>query len=137
MWTMANRLNSQKISNFNPKNNSPFEKMKKPPQNVNKINVICEGNPIKQIKTIQDNQVNNSPFQFDVNLYFGNPKSSFTPIHPIDNSNFYPHHNINNAINQNMPICLLFKTSLEKSGYKLTPEQTVQYKDLYKKSNSI
>ena len=137
MWTMANRLNSQKISNFNPKNNSPFEKMKKPPQNVNKINVICEGNPIKQIKTIQDNQVNNSPFQFDVNLYFGNPKSSFTPIHPIDNSNYYPHHNINNAINQNMPICLLFKTSLEKSGYKLTPEQTVQYKDLYKKSNSI
>jgi hypothetical protein len=48
--------------------------------------------------------------------------------------NFYSHHN---DVHQNMPICLLFKASLEKSGYKLTPEQTVQYKDVYKKYNSI
>jgi hypothetical protein len=127
---MSNRPAPQINSNFNTINNSPFTKMKKINQNINKINVICEGNPIKQIKTIHDNQINNSPFQFDVNLYFG--KSSFTPRYPMDN--YYSHHN---DIHQNMPICLLFKASLEKSGYKLTPEQTVQYKDVYKKYNSI
>ena len=132
MWTMSNRPAPPLNTNFNTINNSPFTKMKKINQNINKINVICEGNPIKQIKTLHDNQINNSPFQFDVNLYFGNPKSSFTPRHPMDN--FYSHHN---DVHQNMPICLLFKASLEKSGYKLTPEQTVQYKDVYKKYNSI
>ena len=123
MWTMSNRPAPPLNTNFNTINNSPFTKMKKINQNINKINVICEGNPIKQIKTLHDNQINNSPFQFDVNLYFGNPKSSFIPRHPMDN--FYSHHN---DVHQNMPICLLFKASLEKSGYKLTPEQTVQYK---------
>ena len=136
MWTMTNRGNLPVSSNFNSINNSPFEKMKKPNQNVNKINVIYEGNPVKQIKTIQENHTNNSPYQFDVNLYFGNPKSSFTPIHPVDNNFYYSHHN-NDAHNMNIPICLYFKNSLEKSGYKLTPEQTVQYKDIYKKYNSI
>lgn len=132
MWTMSNRSAPPINPNYNSINNTPFAKMKKSNQNINKINVICEGNPIKQIKTLQDNQINNSPFKFDVNLYFGNPKSSFTPIHPLDN--YYYH--LNEA-HQNMPICLLFKASLEKSGYKLTPEQTVQYKDIYKKYNSI
>jgi hypothetical protein len=133
---MTNRGNLPVSSNYNSINNSPFEKMKKPNQNVNKINVIYDGNPVKQIKTIQENHTNNSPYQFDVNLYFGNPKSSFTPIHPVDNNYYYPHHN-NDTHNMNIPICLYFKNSLEKSGYKLTPEQTVQYKDIYKKSNSI
>jgi hypothetical protein len=49
-------------TNFNTINNSPFTKMKKINQNINKINVICEGNPIKQIKTMHDNKINNSPF---------------------------------------------------------------------------
>ena len=130
---MSNKVVPRVNSGFNSINNSPFEKMKRPSQNINKINVICDGNSIKQMKAVNDNQINNSPFQFDVNLYFGNPKSSFTPIHQIDNY-YYSHQN---DINQNKPICLLFKASLEKSGYKLTPEQTVQYKDIYKKSNSI
>ncbi len=130
---MANRIEPKANPCNNSLNNSPFEKMSKSNQNINKINVIYDGNPIKQIKTIHDNQINNSPFKFDVNLYFGNPKSSFTPIHPIDNY-YYPYHNNNN---QNTPICLKFKASLEKSGYKLSPEQTVQYKDIYKKYNSI
>ena len=133
MWRMASRIDQKANTGLNSINNSPFEKMKMPNQNINKINVIYDGNPIKQIKAIQHNQINNSPFQFDVNVYFGNPKSSFTPIHPIDNY-YYTHHNSNN---QNMPICLKFKASLEKSGYKLSSEQTVQYKDIYKKYNSI
>ena len=54
--------------NYNSINNTPFAKMKKSNQNINKINVICEGNPIKQIKTLQDNQINNSRFKFDVNF---------------------------------------------------------------------
>jgi hypothetical protein len=133
MWTMANRIVPQMCPRLNTIYNSPFEKMKKTNQNINKIKVNYEGNPLKQIKNFNDGQIHNSPFHFDVNLYFGNPKSSFTPIHP--NENFlYPHHN---EQNQNIPVCFLFKTSLEKSGYKLTPEQTVQYKDIYKKSNSI
>ena len=127
---MANRIVPQMSPRLNTIYDSPFEKMKKTNQNI-KVNY--EGNPLKQIKTFNDGPIHNSPFRFDVNLYFGNPKSSFTPIHP--NENFlYPHHN---EQNQNIPVCLLFKTSLEKSGYKLTPEQTVQYKDIYKKSNSI
>ena len=133
MWAMSNKIPPRINSGFNSINFSPFEKIKRPNSNINKINVICDGKQIKQMKSINDNQINNSPFQFDVNLYFGNPKSSFTPIHQFDNF-YYSHHN---DTNQNMPICLIFKSSLEKSGYKLTPEQTVQYKDIYKKYNSI
>ncbi len=133
MWTMANRIVPQMKPRLNSIYNQPFEQMKKSNQNINKINVKYEGNPIKQIKNINDGQIHNSPFHFGVNLYFGNSKSSFTPIHQNDNY-FYPHHN---EPRQNTPICLLFKSSLEKSGYKLSPEQTVQYKDIYKKYNSI
>ena len=129
---MANRTVPQMSPRFNPSIKFPFERMKKTNQQKN---VNYEGNSIKQVRNIRDGQIHNSPFHFDVNLYFGNPKSSFTPIHPIDNSYYYSNHNDNN--NQNTPICLLFKSSLEKSGYKLTPEQTVQYKDIYKKYNSI
>ena len=134
MWTMANRIGPQNGPRFNPAFNSPFERMPKTNQHLNKINVNYNANSIKQINNFKDGQIHNPPFHFDVNLYFGNPKSSFTPIHPTDNY-CYSHQNDNNI--QNKPICLLFKTSLEKSGYKLTPEQTVQYKDIYKKYNSI
>ena len=133
MWNMANRVVPQMNPRLNSLYNPTFEKMKKSNQNINKINVNYGGSPIKQIKNINDNQIHNPPFHFDVNLYFGNPKSSFTPIHPNENY-FYPHYNDSR---QNTPNCLLFKSSLEKSGYKLTPEQTVQYKDIYKKYNSI
>ena len=136
MWTMANRTVPQMGPIPNLSYNSPFEKMKKTNQHINKINVNYDGNSIKQIRNFKDGQIHNTPFHFDVNLYFANPKSSFTPIIPNDNYYYY-HHNENNNNNQNTPVCFLFKTSLEKSGYKLTPEQTVQYKDIYKKHNSI
>ena len=130
---MANRIIPQINSKLNSLYNTPFEKIKKSNQNINKINVKYERNPRRQIKTINDGQIHNSPFHFDVNLFFANPKSSFTPILQNDNY-FYPHHN---EQRQNTPICVLFKSSLEKSGYKLSPEQVVQYKDIYKKYNSI
>ena len=132
MWTMANKIPSKIKSGINYISDSPFKKM----ENVNpNINIICDGNRIRQMKSISDNQLNNTPFKFDFNLFFPNPKSSFTPINQIDNYYYFHPNDINQ--NQNMPICLLFKASLEKSGYKLTPEQTVQYKDIYKKYNSI
>ena len=55
MWTMSNRPAPPLNTNFNTINNSPFTKMKKINQNINKINVICEGNTIEQIKTLHDN----------------------------------------------------------------------------------
>jgi hypothetical protein len=77
------------------------------------------------------------PVQFGVNVYFGQPKSNYY-AHPIYNPNiqshqdiFFPYHR------ENVSMCALFKNSLAKSGYKLTPDQTVQYKDTYKKHNSI
>ena len=113
---MPNKIPPRINSGFNSIINPPFEKIKRPNPNINKINVICDGNPIKQMKSINDNQIHNSPFQFDVNLYFGNPKSSFTPIHQIDNY-YYSHHN---DTNPNMPVCLLFKASLSSSGFSLS-----------------
>ena len=133
MWTMINKSAPHKIPEYNSLNDSSYEKINKKNQNINNINVIYDGNPINQIKTVHNNHINNSPLQFDVNVYFGNPKSSFTPIRQNDNL-YYSQRREQNQIR---PICLLFKSSLEKSGYKLTPEQTVQYKDIYNKYNSI
>lgn len=133
MWTMPSRPAQPINTKINPIYNSPFTKMKKTNQNSNKKNIIYQANPNSQIKTIQDNQPNNSPFKFDVNLFFGNQRSSFTPRHPIENYYYYN----NNNLYQNMPICLLFKISLEKSGYRLPPEQIVQYNDVYKKYNYL
>ena len=133
MWTMSNKIVPRINSGIYSISNTSFEKIRRPNPSLNKINVIYDGNPMNQMKSNNNNQINNSPFQFDVNLYFSNPKSSFTPIQQVDNY-YYSHHN---DTNQNTQNCLLFKTSLEKSGYKLAPEQTVQYKDIHKKYNSI
>ena len=74
--------------------------------------------------------------QIPVNVYFGQPKSGFFP-HPM----YQAHPPIPDYFSQNnqenIPVCVLFKNSLAKSGYKLTPEQSVLYKDTYKKHNSI
>ena len=133
MWTMSSKRVPRLNTGVKSISHSPFEKIKRPNQSINKINVIYDGNKIKQKEATNNKQINNYPFQFDVNLYFGNNKSSFTPIHQTDNY-YYFHHN---DTSHNSQICLLFKSSLEKSGYKLTPGQTAQYKDVYKKYNSI
>ena len=106
MWP----INSQNINNINTRGISIDQ---------NKIN-ICETTPIYQTPIKQNlNAQGNSetPLQFDFNFYFGNLWSSgHIPAQNIG----IP---INNSVTQlnreaNM---LLFKSSLEKSGYKLTP----------------
>jgi hypothetical protein len=82
--------------------------------NINEQGPIYQ-TPIKQSLNVQGN--NDTPLQFDFNFYFGNLWSSgHIPAQNIE----IP---INNSVTQhnretNM---LLFKSSLEKSGYKLTP----------------
>ena len=106
MWP----TNSQNINNIN-------NKMIQIDQNKNNINEQgpIYQTPIKQSLNVQGN--NDTPLQFDFNFYFGNLWSSgHIPAQNIE----IP---INNSVTQhnreaNM---LLFKSSLEKSGYKLTP----------------
>ena len=106
MWP----TNSQNINNIS-------NKMIQIDQNKNNINEQgpIYQTPIKQSLNVQGN--NDTPLQFDFNFYFGNLWSSgHIPAQNIE----IP---INNSVTQhnretNM---LLFKSSLEKSGYKLTP----------------
>ena len=100
-------------------------------------NIIEQGpiyqTPIKQSINVQGN--NETPLQFDFNFFFGNSWSSGHI--PVQNNEIQiPFNNNITQMNRETNL-LLFKSSLEKSGYKLTPEQTVQYKDIYKKYNSI
>ena len=106
MWP----TNSQNMNNIN---NKPIQI----DQNKNNITdpVPIYQTPIKQSLNVQGN--NDTPLQFDFNFYFGNLWSSgHIPGQNIE----IP---INNSVTQhnretNM---LLFKSSLEKSGYKYTP----------------
>ena len=107
MW----QLNSQNIPNIS--------------QKPNKNNITEEiplyQTPIKQSLNIQRSS-DTPPLQFDFNFYFGNLWSSgHIPPQNVDVS-------MNNSVNQhnreaNM---LLFKSSMEKSGYKLTPMSEVK-----------
>ena len=82
-------------------------------------NIIEQGpiyqTPIKQSINVQGN--NETPFQFDFNFYFGNSWSSGHI--PVQN-NEIPINNSVTQLNRETNL-LLFKSSLEKSGYKLTP----------------
>ena len=77
--------------------------------------------PIKQSLNIQRSS-DTPPLQFDFNFYFGNLWSSgHIPAQHVEVA-------MNNSVNQqnretNM---LLFKSSMEKSGYKLTPMSEVK-----------
>ena len=94
-------------------------------QKPNKNNITEEvplyQTPIKQSLNIQRSS-DTPPLQFDFNFYFGNLWSSgHIPAQNVDVS-------MNNSVNQhnreaNM---LLFKSSMEKSGYKLTPMSEVK-----------
>ena len=106
MWP----INSQNINNINTRG-IPLDQNK---FNINETTPIYQ-TPIKQSLNAQGNS--ETPLQLDFNFYFGNLWSSG---HIPAQSNGIP---INNSVTQlnretNM---LLFKSSLEKSGYKLTP----------------
>ena len=107
MWP----LNSQNIPNISSK----------PIKNNITEEVPLYQTPIKQSLNIQRSG-DTPPLQFDFNFYFGNLWSSgHIPAGHVDIS-------MNNSVNQhnretNM---LLFKSSMEKSGYKLTPMSEVK-----------
>ncbi len=108
--------NSKNINNLN---NSRSITMDQNKNNINEPGPIYQ-TPIKQTLNVQGN--NDTPLQFDFNFYFGNLWSSgHIPAQNIE----IP---INNSVTQhnreaNM---LLFKSSLEKSGYKLTPVSEIK-----------
>ena len=113
MWTVNNKTNPQINPLINFINNSSYEKTK-------------STNPKKSI----------TPIQFGFNFYFNNikPSSPFTPIHSSKEQNVIKFNNIN----QKLPIYLLFQSSLEKSGYKITPEQYYEYNsELFNDNSNI
>ena len=96
-------------------------------QNRNNINdhFPIYQTPIKQALNLQGNN-DTTPLQFDFNFYFGNLWSSgHIPAQHKD----FP---INNSITQHNreTNLLLFKSSLEKSGYKLTPNSEIKNSNL-------
>ena len=106
--------NPQKINNISQKQ-IPIEQ---PKSNTPGPAPIYQ-TPIKQSLNIQRN--NDTPVQFDFNFYFGN----------LWSSGHIPGHNIeiqNNSVTQNNreTNMLLFKSSMEKSGYKLTPMSEIK-----------
>ena len=115
MWP----LNSQNIPNINNLSQKPL------PIDQSKNNISEQvplyQTPIKQSLNIQRTN-DTPPLQFDFNFYFGNLWSSgHIPAQHVDVS-------LNNSVTQhnreaNM---LLFKSSMEKSGYKLTPMSEVK-----------
>ena len=84
-------------------------------------NIIEQGpiyqTPIKQSINVQGN--NETPLQFDFNFFFGNSWSSGHI--PVQNNEIQiPFNNNVTQMNRETNL-LLFKSSLEKSGFKLTP----------------
>ena len=114
---------------------SPFKKVQNFPQPKSKYNYFNDSRQMYYPNPQQEKYVH-APLQFGVNVYFGQPKSNLNP-HP----NYVRHAPMPEFYNQNnqeqIPICILFKNSLAKSGYKLTPEQNVLYRDTYKKHSSV
>ena len=115
--------------------NSPFKKVLNQPQPIPKYNFYNDSRQTFHPNTSHEKYIQ-PPVQFGVNVYFGQPKMGYNP-----NPMYQTHPPIPEYFSQNnqehIPVCILFKNSLAKSGYKLTPEQSVLYKDTYKKHNSI
>ena len=118
MWVMTNTINPQINPFINSANNSSFD---------------CSKTSKK--KDLNENYSHkNTPIHFGFNFYFDNMKSSpFTPI----NSNIAQQNIKNNNINQKVPILFLFRSSLEKSGYKLSSDQIVNTNEIMKEHNNI
>ena len=107
--------NSKNINNLSTRA-IPIEQIK---NNINEPAPIYQ-TPIKQSLNVQGN--NDTPLQFDFNFFFGNLWSSgHIPNQnmeiPLNNSVAQPNREAN---------ILLFKSSLEKSGYKLTPASEIK-----------
>ena len=105
-------------------------------QNRNNINdhVPIYQTPIKQALNVQGNN-DTTPLQFDFNFFFGNLWSSgHIPAQYKDipiNSSVTQHNKETNLF--------LFKSSLEKSGFKLTPNSEIKNTNLvdYEMSNNL
>ena len=107
--------NSKNINNINTRTI---------PIDQNKNNFTEQGpiyqTPIKQSLNVQGN--NETPLQIDFNFYFGNLWSSgHLPAGQIE----IPNNNSVSQLNREANM-LLFKSSLEKSGYKLTPVSEIK-----------
>ena len=102
---------------------SPFKKVQNPPHVLPKFGYFNDSRQNYHQGSTQEKYLH-TPLQFGVNLYFGNPKSNFYP-HPMYTTHppMQEYYQQNNQ--ENIPVCILFKNSLAKSGYKLTPEQSV------------
>ena len=101
---------------------------------VNSINNSSENiNSSKQNKMPENNSQKTSPIQFGFNFYFDNIKSSpFTPI----NSMKEQYYNKNNNMIPSMPIIFLFKSSLEKSGFKLNNDKIINSNEIHNEHNN-
>ncbi len=110
---------------------SPFKKVPNVQQQIPKYNFYNDSRHIFHPNAPQEKLLQ-TPVQFGVNVYFGHHKYFSHPQYQVPQPDPYFQNN-----QENIPICILFKNSLAKSGYKLTPEQSVLYKDTYKKHNSI
>ena len=116
MWVMTNTINPQFNSYVNSINNSS--------ENINSS---------KQNKMPENNSQKTSPIQFGFNFYFDNIKSSpFTPI----NSMKEQYYNKNNNMIPSMPIIFLFKSSLEKSGFKLNNDKIINSNEIHNEHNN-
>ena len=114
---------------------SPFKKVLNPPQSKSQYNYFKESPKYFHPNSSHEKYIP-PQLQFGVNLYFGQPKSSFMP-HPMYNTPSYTPDFYSQNNQEQIPICVLFKNSLAKSGYKLTPQQSILYKDTYKKHSSV
>ena len=111
MWTS----NSKNMHNLNPRA-IPIDQNK----NIFTDQVPIYQTPIKQSLNVQGN--NETPLKIDFNFYFGNLWSSgHIPAQQLEIPN-------NNSVTQQNREAnlLLFKSSLEKSGYKLTPVSEIK-----------
>ena len=102
---------------------SPFKKVPNPIQPKIKYNYFNDSRQIFHSNSHHEKYLQ-PPVQFGVNLYFGQPKSGYIP-HPMYSSHPPMPEYFSQNNQENIPVCILFKNSLAKSGYKLTPEQSV------------
>ena len=110
---MINEKNYHVNSFNNSTNNSSFENIKSKKSFINNSNKI-------------------TPIQFGFNFYFDNIKSSpFTPINSPKNQYFKY-----NSNNQKNTISFIFKTSLEKSGYKINSDQAININEYFNEFNN-
>ena len=113
---------------------SPFKKVVDYPNNIPMINPINKTKQLFQPNYSKEKYII-PPIKFGLNFYLAQPKTNFyQPImypYKAQPQEFY-YHNYNP---ETLSINELFKNSLAKSGYQLTQEQSVKYKDIYNRPN--